>query len=92
MPDSQIGQDTVDASKINNEDELQAVLKRAEEGGAKWWALSPEERGEILHRAGVIMSQHRAQFIEVMGSEAGKAIDQGDVEVSEAVDLSLIHI
>ena len=86
MPDSQIGQDTVDASKINNEDELQAVLKRAEEGGAKWWALSPEERGEILHRAGVIMSQHRAQFIEVMGSEAGKAIDQGDVEVSEAVD------
>lgn len=86
MKDSKIGADTVEASRVNDEAELKAVLDRAVEGGKKWGAMSAEERGEILHRAGVIMSQRRAEFIEVMGSEAGKALDQGDVEVSEAVD------
>ncbi|MCI6584397.1 MAG: bifunctional proline dehydrogenase/L-glutamate gamma-semialdehyde dehydrogenase [Mobiluncus sp.] len=86
MKDSKLGVETVNASKVSSEAELQEVLARAEEGGKKWAALGATERGEILHRAGVIMSQRRADLIEVMGSEAGKALDQGDVEVSEAVD------
>lgn len=86
MKDSKLGVDLINASVVSSEAELKEVLDRAEQGGQKWRAMSAEERGEILHKAGIIMSQRRAELIEVMGSEAGKAIDQADVEVSEAVD------
>lgn len=86
MRNTKLGIETVAASKLSTDKELQQALARAETAGKEWAALGAEKRGEILHRAGVIMSQRRADFIEIMGAEAGKAIDQGDVEVSEAVD------
>lgn len=86
MSQSQIGQDTINQALVSSTEQLQEFLNRAEEAGKQWAATSAEQRAEILHRAGVVMSRRRAEFIEVMGSEAGKAFDQGDVEVSEAVD------
>ncbi|MCU1444586.1 MAG: 1-pyrroline-5-carboxylate dehydrogenase [Cryobacterium sp.] len=42
----------------------------------------------MLHRVGDEIELRRAEFLEVMAAEAGKAIDQGDPEVSEAVDFA----
>ncbi|MCU1566745.1 MAG: 1-pyrroline-5-carboxylate dehydrogenase, partial [Pseudarthrobacter sp.] len=56
--------------------------------GKAWGALSGAERAEILHRAGDVLEARRADLLEVMASETGKTIDQGDPEVSEAVDFA----
>ena len=86
IPTSKLGIDTINACAVNTPEQLKEVLDRAEAAGKEWAAKPAAERAEILHRAGVIMSQRRAELIEVMASEAGKALDQGDVEVSEVVD------
>src|SRR5690606_8587175 len=41
-----------------------------------------------LHRAGERLEARRAELLEVMGSETGKTLDQGDPEVSEAIDFA----
>ncbi|MFD1214822.1 aldehyde dehydrogenase family protein, partial [Arthrobacter sp. GCM10027362] len=53
-----------------------------------WGALTGAERAEILHRAGDVLAARRAELLEVMAAEAGKTLDQGDPEVSEAVDFA----
>ena len=65
-----------------------AVIETAVEKGKAWGALSGAERAEILHRAGDVLEARRADLLEVMASETGKTIDQGDPEVSEAVDFA----
>lgn len=86
MEKSQLGVETIEAARVNDEGQLKGIIDEAVKAGAEWAARSPEERGEILHRAGVIMGRRRADLIEVAGSECGKALDQGDVEVSEGID------
>ena len=67
---------------------LNTVIATAVEKGKAWGALSGAERAEILHRAGDVLEARRADLLEVMASETGKTIDQGDPEVSEAVDFA----
>ena len=67
---------------------LNTVIDTAVEKGKAWGALSGAERAEILHRAGDVLEARRADLLEVMASETGKTIDQGDPEVSEAVDFA----
>ena len=69
-------------------DTLNTVIATAVEKGKAWGALSGDERAEILHRAGDVLEARRADLLEVMASETGKTIDQGDPEVSEAVDFA----
>ena len=57
---------------------------RARPGGK----LPAAERAAILHRAGDVLEARRAELLEVMASETGKTIDQGDPEVSEAIDFA----
>ena len=64
------------------------MIETAVEKGKAWGALSGAERAEILHRAGDVLEARRADLLEVMASETGKTIDQGDPEVSEAVDFA----
>jgi RHH-type proline utilization regulon transcriptional repressor/proline dehydrogenase/delta 1-pyrroline-5-carboxylate dehydrogenase len=42
----------------------------------------------VLHSAGEALAAARADLIEVMASETGKTLLEGDVEVSEAVDFA----
>ncbi|RUP32899.1 MAG: aldehyde dehydrogenase family protein, partial [Mycolicibacterium sp.] len=56
--------------------------------GATWAALSGAERGAILRRAAATLQAARAALLEVMASECGKTLDQGDPEVSEAIDFA----
>ena len=85
---STLGNAAVEAAMINDEATLNAVIDTAIEKGKAWGALSGAERAEILHRAGDVLEARRADLLEVMASETGKTIDQGDPEVSEAVDFA----
>ncbi|MBE4718449.1 bifunctional proline dehydrogenase/L-glutamate gamma-semialdehyde dehydrogenase [Pseudarthrobacter sp. AB1] len=85
---STLGNAAVEAATINDEATLNAVIATAVEKGKAWGALTGDERAEILHRAGDVLEARRADLLEVMASETGKTIDQGDPEVSEAVDFA----
>ena len=88
VPFSTLGNAAVEAATINDEATLNAVIDTAVEKGKAWGALSGDERAAILHRAGDVLEARRADLLEVMASETGKTIDQGDPEVSEAVDFA----
>ncbi|XAS63936.1 bifunctional proline dehydrogenase/L-glutamate gamma-semialdehyde dehydrogenase [Micrococcaceae bacterium Sec5.8] len=88
VPFSTLGNAAVDAAIIHDEQTLNTVIETAVERGRAWGALTGDERAEILHRAGDVLEARRADLLEVMASETGKTIDQGDPEVSEAVDFA----
>jgi RHH-type proline utilization regulon transcriptional repressor/proline dehydrogenase/delta 1-pyrroline-5-carboxylate dehydrogenase len=88
VPSSTLGNASVAAASIKDEDTLNRVIETAVEKGKAWGELSGAERAEILHRAGDVLEARRADLLEVMASETGKTIDQGDPEVSEAVDFA----
>ncbi|WP_457946911.1 bifunctional proline dehydrogenase/L-glutamate gamma-semialdehyde dehydrogenase [Pseudarthrobacter sp. alpha12b] len=88
VPGSTLGTASVKAAFINDEETLNSAIANAVEKGKAWGDLSGNERAEILHRAGEILETRRADLLEVMASETGKTIDQGDPEVSEAVDFA----
>ncbi|MDP9886789.1 bifunctional proline dehydrogenase/L-glutamate gamma-semialdehyde dehydrogenase [Pseudarthrobacter enclensis] len=88
VPSSTLGSAAVKAAFIDDETKLNAAIGNALDKGKAWGGLSGNERAEILHRAGEILEARRADLLEVMASETGKTIDQGDPEVSEAVDFA----
>lgn len=88
VPSSTLGNAAVAAATINDEQTLNTVIDTAVEKGKAWGALSGDERAAVLHRAGDVLEARRAELLEVMASETGKTIDQGDPEVSEAVDFA----
>lgn len=85
---STLGNAAVEAATISDAATLNTVIETAVEKGKAWGALSGSERAEILHRAGETLEARRADLLEVMASETGKTIDQGDPEISEAVDFA----
>ncbi|WP_371151469.1 proline dehydrogenase family protein [Buchananella felis] len=88
VPTSQLGVAGVAAARVESAGELEAVIVRGLAAGREWAALPAAERAEVLHRVGVELAARRAELIEVAASELGKALDQTDVEVSEAVDFA----
>ncbi|MEJ1090316.1 bifunctional proline dehydrogenase/L-glutamate gamma-semialdehyde dehydrogenase [Microbacterium istanbulense] len=88
MKDSTLGNDTVAANTLSSAAQVDERIATAVAAGEAWRALGAEGRAEILHRAGDILEARRAELLEVMGSEAGKVIEQGDPEVSEAIDFA----
>lgn len=88
VPSSTLGDAAVKAAFINDEETLNSAIANAVDKCKAWGELSGGERAEILHRAGEILEARRADLLEVMASETGKTIDQGDPEVSEAVDFA----
>lgn len=85
---SSVGQEALDAARVDNATQLDAAIGAADAGSGRWQGLTPEERATLLHAAGESLERHRAELIEVMMSEAGKTIDQADPEVSEAIDFA----
>lgn len=62
------------------------VVARAKAAGETWAATPARERAEILNRAGDILAARRGHLLAVAGAETGKVLEQGDPEISEAVD------
>lgn len=85
---SQLGVATIGAAAVPDAAAVAAVIGKARAAAEPWGALSGEDRAAILHRVGDEFERRRADFLEVMAAEAGKTIDQGDPEVSEAIDFA----
>ncbi|UNK71350.1 bifunctional proline dehydrogenase/L-glutamate gamma-semialdehyde dehydrogenase [Microbacterium sp. H1-D42] len=88
MQGSTLGDDTVAANTLNAAAQVADRIKNGVAAGEAWRALGAAGRAEILHRAGDVLEARRGELLEVMGSEAGKVIEQGDPEVSEAIDFA----
>ncbi|REJ08356.1 aldehyde dehydrogenase family protein [Microbacterium bovistercoris] len=88
MAGSELGNETVAANTLSTSEEVAERIATAVAAGEAWRALGAEGRAAILHKAGDILEARRADLLEVMGSEAGKVIEQGDPEVSEAIDFA----
>ncbi|NKX52506.1 bifunctional proline dehydrogenase/L-glutamate gamma-semialdehyde dehydrogenase, partial [Arthrobacter deserti] len=88
VPGSVLGADTVAAAAVADAAALHRVVGTPVEHGKAWGALTGAERAQILHRAGAALQARRSRLLEVMAAETGKTLDQGDPEVSEAVDFA----
>jgi RHH-type proline utilization regulon transcriptional repressor/proline dehydrogenase/delta 1-pyrroline-5-carboxylate dehydrogenase len=85
---SSLGADTIAAARVSDGDTLMQRIISATRAGEAWAARPAEERARVLHDAGDVLAAFRSRLIEVMASETGKTIAEGDVEVSEAVDFA----
>jgi RHH-type proline utilization regulon transcriptional repressor/proline dehydrogenase/delta 1-pyrroline-5-carboxylate dehydrogenase len=85
---SQLGNETIAAARVTDAAVLEATIQSAVAAGQGWGALPATDRARILHDAGDVLAAFRGRLIEVMASETGKTIAEGDVEVSEATDFA----
>jgi len=88
MEKSELGNETVRTHTLSDAAAVDAVIATATAAGDAWRALGGAGRAAILHRAGNILEARRGELLEVMGSECGKILEQGDPEVSEAIDFA----
>ena len=87
-PNSEIGFEVVEKHRVTSSSQLEALISKAVDGGKRWGMLPHYSRASKLHEIGALFEQNRGRLIEVAMSEAGKTLDQADVEVSEAVDFA----
>jgi RHH-type proline utilization regulon transcriptional repressor/proline dehydrogenase/delta 1-pyrroline-5-carboxylate dehydrogenase len=83
---STLGVDLVEAHTATDAADLGRVLGAV--AGSTWGARTGAERAAVLRRAAVELERRRTDLLEVMAAECGKTLDQGDPEVSEAVDFA----
>jgi RHH-type proline utilization regulon transcriptional repressor/proline dehydrogenase/delta 1-pyrroline-5-carboxylate dehydrogenase len=88
VPSSRLGVDSIEAATLTALPDLESALTATRDAGLTWGRVPADERARILHRAGEELEARRADLLEVMAAEAGKTIDQGDPEVSEAIDFA----
>lgn len=88
MVDSKLGVALVEESTITKAEQLKDVIDRGIAAADSWQAMGADERARVLYRAGEALERRRGDLLEVMGSECGKTLDQGDPEVSEAIDFA----
>ena len=88
---SQIGVAEVRAARLETVEAVDATLSGALEAQPAWASLDVEKRAMILRRVAGTMAAHRGELLEVMAAETGKTLEQGDPEVSEAIDFALYY-
>ena len=88
IPSSRLGADGIEAARVSTPQVLEGLLEETAAAATGWAALTGEQRAAVLHRAGEALEARRADLLEVMAAETGKTVDQGDPEVSEAVDFA----
>ena len=67
---------------------VDGAVARAQGASGRWAAASGDERRRLLANVAKLMAAQRGRTVAVMAHEAGKAVGEGDVEVSEAVDFA----
>jgi RHH-type proline utilization regulon transcriptional repressor/proline dehydrogenase/delta 1-pyrroline-5-carboxylate dehydrogenase len=72
--------------ELADKDDIDPVLTTARQAARKWAALDLDERGLILARAVANYQASRADLVALGAANVGKAFDQTDAEVSEAID------
>ena len=86
--ESAAGRALVTEHTVQSAETLEAVIAEGVAAGAAWSELSGALRADILRRAAGTLASARAVLLEVMAAECGKTLDQGDPEVSEAIDFA----
>ena len=85
---SKLGEQTIHAAAVTDPALLESLIDSTARAGDIWAALPATDRSRILHDAGDVLAAFRGRLIEVMASETGKTLAEGDVEVSEATDFA----
>ena len=88
IPGSTLGTETVAAATVTSPDQVQAAVGKAVAAGKAWASLTGAERERVLGAVADSLEAHRADLLEVAAAETGKTLDQGDPEVSEAIDFA----
>ncbi|WP_111720998.1 bifunctional proline dehydrogenase/L-glutamate gamma-semialdehyde dehydrogenase [Homoserinimonas sp. OAct 916] len=86
--DTQLGLETLEASRIDDAGILDRVIDTVTRSGTEWGKKTGAERAEVIDRAGIALEANRARLLEIMAFETGKTLAEGDPEVSEAVDFA----
>ncbi|MGG7507270.1 proline dehydrogenase family protein [Plantibacter sp. YIM 135249] len=88
VPGSTLGTAVIDAAVVTDQAVLDRTITSVIAAGARWGARPAADRATVLQAAARKIASRRTQLIEVMASETGKTIAEGDPEVSEAVDFA----
>ncbi|QCU77206.1 aldehyde dehydrogenase family protein [Citricoccus sp. SGAir0253] len=88
IPGSRLGVDEVAAARLGSPQEVRDAVGTAAAAGERWRTLSGAERERVLRAVADELEARRAELLEVAAAETGKTLDQGDPEVSEAVDFA----
>lgn len=88
VPRSTSGIATRDAHTLTTWEQLDAALGAAVDHSTAWGARSGADRATVLDAVADALEERRGLLLEVMAAETGKTIDQGDPEVSEAIDFA----
>lgn len=88
---TRLGLDTLEANQLSSVTQAEELIEATEDAGKEWGRLSGAERAEVLRKVGKNIALHRADLLEVMAAEAGKTLEQGDTEVSEAIDFAYYY-
>jgi len=86
VPSSTLGIDLIAAAGVDSDETLDAIITGTARAGAQWGQRRADTRAAVLHAAGESLAACRADLIEVMASETGMTLADGDVEVNAAVD------
>ena len=81
IPSSTLGVDLVEAHMVATEKEAGDLVDSVAAAAPSWAARSGRQRAAVLRAVAQALEDHRAELMEVAGCEAGKTLDQGDVEV-----------
>ena len=73
---------------LAGEAQIQRVLQTAVNARAGWRALGIDGRAALLRAAAASLANNRGQIIAAMVRDGAKAVIEGDVEVSEAIDFA----
>lgn len=91
IPTSTLGIAEADGARVSTVEEVREQIGEAVAAQRQWAARDVSERARLLRRAAVVLAEHRAELLEVAASETGKMLEQGDPEVSEAIDFALYY-
>src|SRR5699024_2558349 len=91
MRGSRLGLEEVGTARVTTTEQVDGVISRALAAQRDWAAMPVQKRALVLRRAARTLAAHRGDLLEVMGAETGKTFEQGDPEVSEAIDFALYY-
>ena len=91
IKDSQLGVELIEQAYIDSPEQVQEIINQTRAAQAQWGEKSAAERAEILRQCALVLADHRAELLEVAAVETGKILEQGDPEVSEAIDFALFY-
>jgi len=73
---------------LAGEAEMERALATAAAAGPRWAARAPDARAAVLYAVAQALRAARGELIAAMVLDAGKRVEQADVEVSEAIDFA----